>query len=201
MLRISTFNVNGIRAAHRRGFLEWYAARSPDVIALQEVRCPLGALPEGAFAGMHAAYDPGTLAGRNGVAVLTRVPPAAVRAWGPTTHLLAPDGMIDDASTGLEPLARRHGVLEAQVALAWVLGRPGVTAVIAGASTAAQVRANVRAVELRLLPGERAGLEAEMAQVQLDPHVRPRRRDRLRDRGERIAEELATRLRRRFPWL
>ena len=106
MLRISTFNVNGIRAAHRRGFLEWYAARSPDVIALQEVRCPLGALPEGAFAGMHAAYDPGTLAGRNGVAVLTRVPPAAVRAWGPTTHLLAPDGMIEDASTGLEPLAR-----------------------------------------------------------------------------------------------
>ncbi len=106
MLRISTFNVNGIRAGHRRGFLEWYAARSPDVIALQEVRCPLGALPEGAFAGMHAAYDPGTLAGRNGVAVLTRVPPAAVRAWGPTTHLLAPDGMIEDASTGLEPLAR-----------------------------------------------------------------------------------------------
>jgi exodeoxyribonuclease-3 len=29
-----------------------------------------------------------------------------VRAWGPTTHLLAPDGMIEDASTGLEPLAR-----------------------------------------------------------------------------------------------
>ena len=106
MLRISTFNVNGIRAAHRRGFLEWYAARSPDVIALQEVRCPLGALPEGAFAGMQAAYDPGTLAGRNGVAVLTRVPPAAVRAWGPTTHLLAPDGMIGTSNAVSAPRVR-----------------------------------------------------------------------------------------------
>ncbi|MCB9715512.1 MAG: aldo/keto reductase [Myxococcales bacterium] len=148
------------------------------------------------------AYSPlmhGLLAGR--MAHHRRLARDDHRRYNPLFHPLNVARVEQARARGLEPLARRHGVLEAQVALAWVLGRPGVTAVIAGASTAAQVRANVRAVELRLLPGERAGLEAEMAQVQLDPHVRPRRRDRLRDRGERIAEELATRLRRRFPWL
>ncbi|PZP21535.1 MAG: exodeoxyribonuclease III, partial [Cutibacterium granulosum] len=38
-MRIATFNVNGIRAAQRRGFKPWLAHRSPDVLGLQEVRC------------------------------------------------------------------------------------------------------------------------------------------------------------------
>jgi exodeoxyribonuclease-3 len=80
-LRVATFNVNGIRAAHRRGFLDWLGECDPDVVALQEVRCPVDALPERAFGAHHASYDPGALAGRNGVAVLTREEPAAVRTW------------------------------------------------------------------------------------------------------------------------
>lgn len=81
MLRIATANVNGIRAAHRRGFGDWLASRDCDVVTLQEVRCPVDGLPEGAFGDYHAAYDPGRLAGRNGVAVLTRRPPTAIRTW------------------------------------------------------------------------------------------------------------------------
>lgn len=81
MLRVATVNVNGVRAAHRRGFGTWLATTDPDVVALQEVRCPAGALPEGAWGGYHAAYDEGNRAGRNGVAILTRTPPAAVRTW------------------------------------------------------------------------------------------------------------------------
>lgn len=81
MLRIATVNVNGIRAAHRRGFGDWLATRGCDVVTLQEVRCPEDALPEGAFGDYHASYDLGQVAGRNGVAVLTRTPPAAVRTW------------------------------------------------------------------------------------------------------------------------
>lgn len=79
--RIATANINGIRAAHRRGFDDWLATRGCDVVTLQEVRCPVDALPEGAFGDYHAAYDAGELAGRNGVAVLTREPAAAVRTW------------------------------------------------------------------------------------------------------------------------
>ena len=80
-LRIATVNVNGIRATHRRGFGDWLATRGCDVVTLQEVRCPVGALPEDAFGDFHAAHDLGQVAGRNGVAVLTRQPAAAVRTW------------------------------------------------------------------------------------------------------------------------
>lgn len=103
-MRIATFNVNGIRAAHRRGFLGWLAESGSDVVALQEVRCPVEALPENAFGGYHASYDPGARAGRNGVAVLTRRPPAAVRSWSGKAWRTEPDAIAVSAAPG--PLAR-----------------------------------------------------------------------------------------------
>ena len=57
VLRIATFNVNGIRAAHRRGFAPWLESRACDVVALQEVRCPPDALPDSAFGDYHAARE------------------------------------------------------------------------------------------------------------------------------------------------
>ena len=96
---LATHNVNGIRAAHRRGFVDWRSARCPDVIGLQEVRCPIEALPLAAFGDYHVAYDPGTLAGRNGVAVLSREPITAVRSWGGHAVSWAPGGPI----TAIEP--------------------------------------------------------------------------------------------------
>lgn len=95
--RIATANVNGIRAAHRRGFDDWLATRACDVVTLQEVRCPVDALPEGAFGDYHAAYDAGEIAGRNGVAVLTREPAAAVRTWS-----------VADPDRPLQPALRTH---------------------------------------------------------------------------------------------
>ena len=109
MLRVATFNVNGIRAVHRRGFAQWLDTRGCDVVALQEVRAPVAALPERAFGGYHAAYDPGHLAGRNGVAILTRVPPAAIRSWGDPVTVLDPSGAVCGVAEGAAaayPLAR-----------------------------------------------------------------------------------------------
>lgn len=37
-MRIATANVNGIRAAERRGMPAWLAERQPDILCLQEVR-------------------------------------------------------------------------------------------------------------------------------------------------------------------
>lgn len=148
------------------------------------------------------AYSPllrGLLAGR--MAHRRRLVRDDFRRYDPLFHPTNVARIEQARERGLEPLARRHQVGEAQIALAWVLARPGVTAVIAGGSTVAQVRANVRAAELRLLPGERAGLEAEMDRVTIDPNVRPRRRDRVRERAERVADEVLTRVRRRVPWL
>ncbi len=79
MFDVASFNVNGIRAARRRGFDAWLAERGADVVAVQELRCP--AAEVGVFDGYHAAIDVGSVPGRNGVAVLTRTPPAAVRSW------------------------------------------------------------------------------------------------------------------------
>ena len=78
-MRIGTFNVNGIRAARRRGFDGWLAGRGLDVLALQELRCPPAEV--GGFPGYHAAIDCGSIPGRNGVAILSREAPSAVRTW------------------------------------------------------------------------------------------------------------------------
>lgn len=89
-MRIATFNINGIRAAQRRGFEDWLSERSPDVVALQEVRAPASAIPPGVFGKYHFTYDEGALAGRNGVGFLTMHAPAAVRTWSGTALVRAP---------------------------------------------------------------------------------------------------------------
>ncbi len=79
VLRIATHNVNGIRAAVRRGYRAWVDARDLDVICLQEVRAPREEVPADVADGYHLAFDAGDRAGRNGVAVLTREEPSAIR--------------------------------------------------------------------------------------------------------------------------
>ena len=56
-------------------------------------------------------------------------------------------------------LAKRRGVTPAQVALAWLLATPGVTAPIVGASKLAQLDEAVAAIELRLDASEMTFLE------------------------------------------
>lgn len=78
-MRVATVNVNGIRAAVRRGFADWLATRDCDLVALQEVRAPSDLVPPEALAGYHYCYHPGDRAGRNGVALLSRAAPLAIR--------------------------------------------------------------------------------------------------------------------------
>lgn len=54
------------------------------------------------------------------------------------------------ALDGIRALCSELGVPMAEVALAWLLDRPGVTSVIAGARNAAQAKANARAGDLHL---------------------------------------------------
>lgn len=57
-------------------------------------------------------------------------------------------------------VARRRGVPRAQVALAWLLHKPGVTAPIVGASKAQHLDDAVAAISLRLTDEEIRTLEA-----------------------------------------
>ncbi|HZH79580.1 MAG TPA: exodeoxyribonuclease III [Archangium sp.] len=45
-MRIVSWNVNGLRAAHKKGFLQWLAAEQADVVGVQEVRALVEQLPE-----------------------------------------------------------------------------------------------------------------------------------------------------------
>lgn len=45
-VRIVSWNVNGLRAAHKKGFLDWLAAEEAEVVGVQEVRAREEQLPE-----------------------------------------------------------------------------------------------------------------------------------------------------------
>ncbi len=65
-----------------------------------------------------------------------------------------------DVISAVEEVARRRDVSMAEVALAWVTGRPGVTATILGARTTEQLESNLRSADLSLTEDEVAVLDA-----------------------------------------
>lgn len=83
MLTVVTANVNGIRAAARRGGLRWLATARADVYCLQEVRASdeqlAAALAADGLDHLHVAHTEASTKGRAGVAVLSAVPPTDVR--------------------------------------------------------------------------------------------------------------------------
>jgi len=81
----------------------------------------------------------------------------------------------------LVDIADARGVSPAQVALAYTLGRPGVTSVIVGARTEEQLADNLKAADLALTDDERARLDEASAQPLLYPywHQAKTARDRL----------------------
>jgi aryl-alcohol dehydrogenase-like predicted oxidoreductase len=74
-----------------------------------------------------------------------------------------------------------HGVSAAQVALAWLLGRPAVTSVVVGARTGEQLADNLAAADLVLTDDERRRLDEVTAMPLLYPywHQAKTARDRL----------------------
>jgi len=58
----------------------------------------------------------------------------------------------------MRPIAERHGVSVAQVALAWLLSRPVVTSVIVGAKRPDQLEDNIAATRVRLTADDLAAL-------------------------------------------
>jgi exodeoxyribonuclease III len=79
-IKLLSWNVNGIRAAYRKGFSEWLAAASPDVLCIQETKASVDQLlsdivrPEGYYSYWHSASKKGY----SGVAVFSKREPLAV---------------------------------------------------------------------------------------------------------------------------
>ena len=94
MITITTSNVNGIRAARRKGIETWAGRNAPEVWCMQEVRAPQNELDPiiheiaseyvdaaviGDEADLHAVNEVCRVKGRAGVALLTDLPVTATR--------------------------------------------------------------------------------------------------------------------------
>ncbi|WP_207454639.1 exodeoxyribonuclease III [Desertivibrio insolitus] len=71
-LRIASVNVNGVRAAYRKGMGEWLESRDVDILALQEVRASTEDLQGLLGDEWDLLHDAATAKGRAGVAIASR---------------------------------------------------------------------------------------------------------------------------------
>ncbi len=76
-LRIISYNVNGIRAAIKKGFIDWLKTDPADIICLQETKAEKGNVDHELFTslGYHDYWFSAQKKGYSGVAVLTRIVP------------------------------------------------------------------------------------------------------------------------------
>ena len=87
-MRIISINVNGIRAAQRKGFFEWLAKQDADVVCLQEIKAQEAQLEDPIFypEGYHCYYYDAVKKGYSGTALYCKQKPNKVTkglGWEP----------------------------------------------------------------------------------------------------------------------
>ncbi len=82
MIKLFSWNVNGLRAVHRKGiFLDWLERTQPDILGLQETKCHPDQLDNALLnaRGYHAYWAAAERRGYSGVALYSRRPPLTMR--------------------------------------------------------------------------------------------------------------------------
>ena len=76
-MRIISYNVNGIRAAMKKGFIEWLATNPADIICVQETKAEKDNVDHKQFTdlGFHDYWFSAQKKGYSGVAVFTKIKP------------------------------------------------------------------------------------------------------------------------------
>lgn len=79
-MKVISLNVNGLRAASKKGLFEWLAAQDADVICLQEIKAHVDQLSESMrdFNRYHAYFMPAEKKGYSGVAIYSKQKPDKV---------------------------------------------------------------------------------------------------------------------------
>jgi exodeoxyribonuclease-3 len=79
-LKLYTWNVNGIRAVHRKGFMDWFNSANGDIICLQETKCQMDQVPDEIknIEGYKSYWFCAEKKGYSGVSVFTKTEPLAV---------------------------------------------------------------------------------------------------------------------------
>lgn len=80
-MNLYSWNVNGIRAAQKKGFLEWLNETAPDVVSIQETKAHPGQLDAGLAqpSGYHAFWASAERKGYSGVALFSRIKPESIQ--------------------------------------------------------------------------------------------------------------------------
>jgi exodeoxyribonuclease-3 len=80
-MKILCWNVNGIRAAEKKGLFTWFQKESPDILCLQEIKATPEQLPPHLrnAPGYHTFWNPGERKGYSGVATFSKVKPVDVK--------------------------------------------------------------------------------------------------------------------------
>ena len=80
MLRIFSWNVNGLRAVLKKGLLEWIEKESPDILCLQETKATPEQVDDGLLPpeGYHAAWNPAKRRGYSGVVTFSKKKPKSI---------------------------------------------------------------------------------------------------------------------------
>lgn len=89
-MKIISYNVNGIRAAITKGFLEWLAQANPDVICLQEIKANEDQIPVDSFKELGYEYNyffSAQKKGYSGVAILSKIKPNNVAIGTGIDHM------------------------------------------------------------------------------------------------------------------
>ena len=152
VLRVATVNVNGIRAAFRRGMGAWLASTAPDVLLVQEVRADDEILAD--HLPRHdwdLAHEAAVAKGRAGVAIASRLPMRAIRIglgtgapsdsgrWVEADLELPGGGVLTVVSTyvhsgtaGTPSMDEKYAFLDAVTARMAAIAAGGGLAVVAG---------------------------------------------------------------------
>ena len=89
------------------------------------------------------------------------------RAQDPRYHPVNRQRILD-ALVQVQPVADAHQVSLANLAVAWVLHQPGITAALVGARTAQQATENARAAQVALCEDELGLLDTVFGQLRLE---------------------------------
>lgn len=79
-MKIISWNINGLRAIFKKGFLEWFETENADIVCLQEIKLQEGQEPEALIApkGYYSYFNYALKKGYSGLAVYTKEKPLAV---------------------------------------------------------------------------------------------------------------------------
>jgi len=87
-MKILSWNVNGIRAVQKSGFLEWLDSEAPDILCLNETKAEPGQLspelvnPQAKGKPYHTYWASAKKKGYSGVAIFSRIEPEETRFLG-----------------------------------------------------------------------------------------------------------------------